>query len=391
MLWLCAFFFVPSAEPLGQPSFPPVESTYKGEGIVSLLPLDTETVVAGTKRGNLEQFQWNAESQSFVHDGSIKSPPNQNDGSASKSIPYPIYSLLLSEQDGRFQLFCGGGDRYITIWEHDTKAETWKVAQRLGPHTGWVKALSLDTTKGLVHSIGCNCIETWTPGKNSDEWGHLKKRAIESSPELGATLSSDLLCLAQFEDLLCSGGVDGRIHVWSSDPINSLQPKRSIAAHDGRVNTLVTVPLATNDGNNPNACLLFSSGHDGILQCRKLERDVKDNVMLTKHAIGSLQILDECGGAVRVAAMTCHPLVENDNQTVRVRLGTTVGVLFEVLVTSSDDGAWTSCAMKQISIVNLGMETSIHAMLTTSRELEESSCSCTIVGHAKGLSTLKHA
>lgn len=386
MLWLLRAFFVPNAEPLAQPAFPPVENTFQGEGIVSLLPLGTDAIIAGTKRGNLERFRWNEESQSLAHDGPIKPLPTPQDGSP-KSIPYPIYSLLSIKQDDTFQLFCGGGDRYITKWEHDTEAESWKVAQKLGPHTGWVKALSMDANKGLVHSIGCNCIETWMQSGKNEEWEHLRKRTIESSPDLGATLSSDLLCLAQFQDLLCSGGVDGRVHIWPSDPGDSLQPLRSIAAHDGRVNTLVTVPL---DGN-PDSCLLFSAGHDGVLQCRKLERseDGPHNIMVSGQPIGSLQILDESDEAVRIAAMTCHSLPGNNNKSVCALVGTTSGVLHKVLVSANDDGAWTSCEMKHHSNVNLDIdETTIHSMLAVG-ELEESSCSCTIVGHAKGLSTVR--
>ena len=71
----------------------------------------------------------------------------------------------------------------------------------------------------MLHSIGCNCIESWKRKNDSitSLWTHAAKRSIESSLEDGATLSGDLLCLcaSTTQDCFFAGGVDGRIHAWS--------------------------------------------------------------------------------------------------------------------------------------------------------------------------------
>eukprot|EP00551_Chaetoceros_affinis_P007780 CAMPEP_0203670362 /NCGR_PEP_ID=MMETSP0090-20130426/6452_1 /ASSEMBLY_ACC=CAM_ASM_001088 /TAXON_ID=426623 /ORGANISM="Chaetoceros affinis, Strain CCMP159" /LENGTH=262 /DNA_ID=CAMNT_0050535195 /DNA_START=169 /DNA_END=954 /DNA_ORIENTATION=+ len=127
--------------------------------------------------------------------------------------PYPIYSMdsisCCSLQNGNRNnnqiILCGGGDRFVTIWEEvdeelvemnnggkqsccekktknyhndfendeqqynrnnpqcssTSNKKNWSINSRLGPHTGWVKDVIYDHTNDLIYSIGCNCIEIW--------------------------------------------------------------------------------------------------------------------------------------------------------------------------------------------------------------------------------------
>ena len=142
-------------------------------------------------------------------------------------------------------ILCGGGDRYLTIWQlpssqsqsqqqqQTTTATTMNnnrphpnqnrnenvsisidvnVQQQLGPHTGWVKDVIYDNTHHLIYSIGCNCIEIWSYSnsikqgmkerkemegrKDKMEWIHQQKLTVDSCTQQGCTLSSDLLCLS---------------------------------------------------------------------------------------------------------------------------------------------------------------------------------------------------
>eukprot|EP00978_Attheya_sp_CCMP212_P016999 scaffold45028_cov51-Attheya_sp.AAC.1 len=222
------------------------------------------TIFAGTKRGSIVPFTITShdrrrrlDSQEpynamMIHEG----VPLQDDSAIGQMVkPYPIYSMVSHHGKDVDFLFCGGGDRYITVWEKRYSSSSsssssslmpeWKIAARLGPHTGWVKSVVYDSNLNLLHSIGCNCIETWSrqelttnnPGETNHvndsgqdhspirridySWKHLKKRKIDSCPTNGSTLSSDLLCLCLLnpafdKNILYSGGVDGRIHKWTS-------------------------------------------------------------------------------------------------------------------------------------------------------------------------------
>jgi hypothetical protein len=191
---------------------------------------------------------------------------------------YPLYSLTSSFS----HLFCGGGNRYISVW---SQAETndnpptplFHYQQELGPHTGWVKDLVYDHRHALLHSIGCNCIETWDC--SSQPFQHYTKRSIENSPTMGTTLSSDLLCLALIETnneiCLVSGGVDGRIHLWQSDPRQRswsggqlLDSKR---VHNGRVNKIMY--SAAIDA-------ILSVGNDGTLSACRIRKVAESNVSI---------------------------------------------------------------------------------------------------------------
>lgn len=185
------------------------QSILSKQGVTSLITLGaSKKIFAGTKRGDLLVLEQREpfDGPSFEVAKSVKVD----------SKTFPVYSLASSSEF----LFCGCGDRYVSVLNLIESEGSHE--QRLGPHTGWVKDIYYDSQSELLSSIGCNCIETWgrTP-RSERSWEHLKKRSIESSPTQGSTLSSDLLCLCgagKGKDYFYSGGVDGRIHVWSVDP-----------------------------------------------------------------------------------------------------------------------------------------------------------------------------
>ncbi len=202
---------------------------------------------------------------------------------------YPIYSMEAmlpnsvidpSSYIDYVVLFCGSGDRWISVWKLGKKNDVsdFEFVQKLGPHTGWVKDLVYDDNNQILHSIGCNCIETWDCSslvQTSDPViSHKRKRAIENSPTMGTTLSSDLLCLCLLppkgdESLLVTGGVDGRIHLWLSNPsaatnFDGNSPLHTISAHEGRVNKIVY---------SSSTKTIFTVGNDGTLCAFRLSED----------------------------------------------------------------------------------------------------------------------
>ena len=435
------------------------------QGVVSLSELKfanntaskvPSVLVVGTKRGQLHTFQFATEdAEEDDDDGANKrkdtiwnlkhkrelvtrmNDDNEDSTSASakSSVPYPIYSLLLrrhphddagssSGGDGgtRCWLFCGSGDRFITVFageqqQENDKAGKWKWSQRqrLGPHTGWVKALAMTGTSSsssntgsqwLLHSIGCNCIETWEAvcsikdGGNGDVtnlipiWKHKKKRAIESCPDQGSTLSSDLLCLSMWKDWLLSGGVDGRLHIWTSDPEESAKPLFSMAAHDGRVSALgVLGPVSS---NNQQGFLLFSIGHDGQLQCRKFVEDSSVESKLQDplsedrdNLLGCYAIVDgHENNPMRLTALSCDFV--KDNSAVQLLIGSASGTLHRICV--STDNAWETCSMRETGpIIVIGAEAIVYSILNygelpATNELPYNTQA--VVGHSKGLSTV---
>jgi hypothetical protein len=192
------------------------------------------------------------QAENEVQDPNVSTTGTIATSSGSRRVPFPIYTLAFSKNKPKNGvLFSGGGDRYVTVWRKQQQTSSsppqgrnedlWTTAsQKLGPHTGWVKDVYYDGVNEILHSIGCNCIESWKKmptEKENDEpilFSHWKKSTIESSPTAGSTLSSDLLCLCgttsirqgtnnenlgrskMMDDLLLAGGVDGRIHVWNS-------------------------------------------------------------------------------------------------------------------------------------------------------------------------------
>ena len=216
-------------------------------GIIFLRPVGKDGVAAGDKLGCIRIFE----------DLDADGTPRPASASFCQSIngetnrPSPIFSLDLAVD--KQQIFSGSGDRYVSVWEKED--DNWFRVQKLGPHTGWVRDVLYNEHSGRLHSIGCNCIETWKLSEDG-KWEHEKRSQIESSPLDGATLSSDLLCLSSLEDsYFLAGGVDGRLHLWDSLSMSS--PVRSIPAHEGRVNA---IECGTSG-------LVFTAGNDGKVKC----------------------------------------------------------------------------------------------------------------------------
>lgn len=293
----------------------------------------TILLAAGTKRGNTIMFNLDVEklrSESLRPNDEIYPFSQCLQDERFQQKPYPIYSMkFFVVKDGNIGLACGGGDRYLTIWQVNATMGSssiidadWRIHATLGPHTGWVKDVAFDGLNHRLYSIGCNCIEAWGINE-SMSWHHLKKRTIESSPD-GATLSSDLLCLtmenSNLEDTaaptLLSAGVDGRVHVWPNDLIDAcnLRPLRSVRAHDGRVNAIATARLST-------ATLLLSVSNDGTLQCRVFKK------YSDKYIFDYRSVLSIGGDNLRMISMSCVTLAatSDSGERVLVAMGTSDG------------------------------------------------------------------
>jgi WD40 repeat protein len=284
---------------------------FHNHGVTSLLWMEeAKILVAGTKRGGIYCR--------INHTTKIENDDSKEcytwvriDKAHDKKEPFkfPVYSLASSPFSET--IFCGGGDRYISVWEKTINSGTldgcvnqYDYAQELGPHTGWVKDLLYDQRNALLHSIGCNCIETWDCSETPRQ--HKKKRSIENSPTIGTTLSSDLLCLCLVENqpaecddnagmqpVLVSGGVDGRIHAWTSNldlSCKSGKPLCSILAHDGRVNAAVY---------SLSLSVVFTIGHDGVLSAHRItQQDISvtnfpNEIKVSLETLASVQISEK--------------------------------------------------------------------------------------------------
>lgn len=325
-------------------------------------------VFVGTKRGSVKRVT--------IEHGRVQleetlGERKEADGVCRSSSPsfltssssLPIYSMAgscLFDNGGGSStaLFCGGGDRYVSVWEESNSdrgqraGSSWVMNQRLGPHTGWVKSVLLnpgekgDDQQEFLHSIGCNCIETWsketpkakaTGSSGRFDWKHVRKVSVESSPSMGSTLSSDLLCLCPFRDgAFFAGGVDGRIHLWN---VNStirgkicVEPIASVAAHDGRVNALKY---------DANMCLLFSGSHDGTICCWSFGDESASSQLFSQHAKSIVSDYGDTRITSLAHVTTADPTSTAEHQqssTTLVFFGTQKGVLGVVSASARQKG-----------------------------------------------------
>ena len=351
------------------------------QGITSLVEspgdVDDKIFFLGTKKGKILQLQLEV-SEDDENDGSIRFLDLDIHDSK-----YPIFSLAVAPSCTSTAevmcLFCGGGDRYISV-ARAKKNDEFECQQRLGPHTGWIKDLQFDdssSTEQCLYSIGCNRIESWKLAHHETIMFEKKMtRSIDNSPQDGATLSSDLLCLvivkSQEKNFLLSGGVDGRIHIWSTTGSHP-SPDSSTRIHNGRVNRLVF---------SPRSDLIFSVGHDGVL-CASGVVNNDDNspcldLKCTLHfpnspRLSSLAVLDEADQAVDLA------------------VGTTDGAVFFVRVNHDTKQEIPTITMDIIGQEQIANEAMINAIvgLRSSKLIDEESellSSCSIlVGHGSGL------
>ena len=318
------------------------------------------SIFAGTKRGVIQQYTFDHRSRTVERIKEYTDPTKPR---------YPIYSMVSRAIDERkTELFCGGGDRYISVWQQSDANEELEFKQRFGPHTGWVKALAFDSRTCRLHSIACNRIETWS-WTEATEWSHMATRAIESCPDKGSTLSSDLLCLTMNEgdDCIYAGGVDGRIHVWSSDP--SIQhPIVSVGAHGGRVNVLIL---------SSKSRLLFSSGHGGSVQCRK----VGSKGLFSDEACASLQLGSRTATQNEEVRVTSATLVSEAETSVSLIVGTSAGVMYLIMAELEDD----IVTLLDKQFIPFSSEIGVNLQINAIVPIEDSANCSLVVGHSNGM------
>ena len=399
---------------------------------------DIYSIHVGTKRGSLKRITWSApypglglglgEERTYEYlNMNIHDYTNTN-GFALKR--YPIYSMIhLPEGNNHFgegggvcstrpeSILCGGGDRYITVWNNmnmniqgSTNSEkeqgTWKTVNQLGPHTGWVKDMAYysppSSDNSFLFSIGCNCIEIWKMNCNHAgtlesestqwSWQHDSKLEIESSLEMGCTLSSDLLCLevcnTNTEDRLSSsaklaylfaGGVDGRLHRWKLD--GSLKNAEHISAHQGRVNGILVCEVF-------NA--LVSIGSDGVLLCKSMSDGLFEewdgaSLDLNQSIMGAR--LGEISDSIVKITSLCR--LREDYNEATIVVGCSSGLAVPVELTRLE--GVLNLKMVDKSVMKLEEESTIHALevihrSTLSKNGKNHEYNYLIAGTSKGLS-----
>lgn len=349
------------------------QNFFDGTGVTSLHSWNEAIVIAGTKAGRIH----------FKDTGLLSEDRqdlwNEMGGYESR---YPIYSLSSSSTSSSSDMksseevrlfFGGGGDRWISVWKSsiDENRPRFHFVQRLGPHTGWVKDLAFDGERGLLHSIGCNCIESWDCKLFPIR--HISKRLTDNSPTMGSTLSSDLLCLCIIPDdgLLATGGVDGRIHLWLADPSYTTQVICSIGAHKGRVNSLTFSSLLGT---------LFSVSHDGSIQAYKVSQAARLEFLC------KLDFNSEGRKYRMSSALILSELKREDNWFVcNLAVGSSGGdVMF---VTAEIDSNRSFMTLRIDDRATVGESTTIYALLAQHRQ-DVVSPPRLYIGHATGLATL---
>lgn len=333
--------FIRTADYIHSFSIPRVEQIRNfdnGPGITSIIDLKDGTLIAGTKTGDVFQSRMDVDMRLIW---------SRMYGYESK---LPVYSLA-AERGKR--VFCGGGDRCIAVW--DEKEESFN--QRLGPHTGWVKALTYLESKRILFSIGCNCIEAWNC--TDSEISHIGKRTIENSVN-ASTLSSDLLdlCLVD-DDLLVSSGVDGRVHLWTTDP-KERDPLSCTNLHEGRI-TCLRHYQAKNT--------LFSIGNDGRICASEVS-----------SAGINLKAEVKISNCPRLTTCLIINNDSNDRSNCSLALGTTEGQVVLVSVTFQEED---DISLVEKEKFDLPQGASVVYALCSLRKSQ------LLVGHSKGMECIK--
>ena len=317
--------------------------------------------------------------------------------------PYPVYSMSLVRKASSsvgFDVLSGGGDRYVTVWEanfNSSENTKLRVKQQLGPHTGWVKDLSVSYSLSneanlcdcTVFSIGCNCVEVWLLAQN--EYAHQCKLQIESSVDMGCTLSSDLLCLATYKcnqssrSYLLAGGVDGRLHRWIiPQSINELKKSTEfcntgvVLAHNGRVNSML---VCSKFG------ALVTTGADGCITCKTFssksfhEWEVASINMNGRLPFETPSFLSE--SKINLSA-SC--VVRDGLSTAVISVGSSSGHLFLIQLSRTDSSEVELKVLQQCFVHDDHEGHNIHALCSfEDKEITESSSNLIAVGHSNGL------
>lgn len=382
--------------------------------------LDGSSIVVGTKKGGIFLRSLNNEDETASGGGNA----SENDIDCWSKVrsdhyetKYPIYSLASASQTentaepkGKI-VFCGSGDRWISVWKvvWDGSAgnpipPNVEFLQKLGPHTGWVKSLVYDDENQLLHSIGCNCIESWDCSKlnaverrkDDDTFvldcSHIAKRTIENCPTMGVTLSSDLLSLCLMtlpvgsnerpSRCLISGGVDGRIHLWISDPRENgidntsnndrRNPLHTALAHNGRVNAIVY---------SPSINAIFTVGHDGALSVFRVSFD-KGFELLSK-----LIIEDDSKETVPRLTAAVITTSSEEQDKCSLALGSSSGDVYFTTVEIDSDGELRCALESNHATVEEG--SMIYSLCCEGHNRTESPHQLW-VGHASGLITFEN-
>ena len=407
MIWLVAFLYhiLPPAIAFSTTDPPQKKNDIHHipslGGITSILSSphvpssDTSTYFIGTKRGKIKQVNIPIDLNRVqsTNDNILQTIQIENIEDANGKIikPYPIFSLLDCEMSNNHNILAGGGDRYITVWRQNEQGE-WIVVDQLGPHTGWVKDLatcscssfdSEEDTHMYLFSIGCNCIEVWCT--IDGKYKHVHKLQIDSSVELGCTLSSDLLCLATYADecsnskeknYIFAGGVDGRIHRWSihSSSNDKFLSAGSFSAHNGRVNGLTVCR---------SMGVLVSIGSDGYVHCRLMDSSNHPS----KWKVVSLDISDyfrkdnDTISSQRKATSLC--IVYEESRSSIVCVGTSCGYLVLINIDKSDDDV-IHAFFNDVEIASEEVEGTVVIHALCSNQYED--YSRILIGHSNGLS-----
>ena len=419
-------------------------SSFAGIGVTRILPcghdvflgdrirnpddVDEDNLLSfyvGTKRGKMKKITMSTKRK--AHDDDDDDDDVQiecieqmkEDGGSKRKTPYPIFSLMtLPIHHHQHHVLSGSGDRYITIWEQDKQkhpndgVSSWRTKAKLGPHTGWVKDLASslpnpnrndqDNEEKFIFSIGCNCIEVWKT-INGESYDHIHKLMIESSVEMGSTLSSDILCLATSPSYnsnaqqtseqekqqdhhsyyLLAGGVDGRIHQWTI--CNNSFPDAKVVyvpGHDGRVNALLVC------GDLRAA---VSIGNDGLVKCWKLDCNESFS------SVCSINVNDECHSVqdttnqeakteeVSTIKLTCSCILFEQQDLAIIGIGTACGkvLLAEISRVVKSDDVMSITLLDERAFVESSSSDSIggcniHSIASQNNQI--------IIGHSKGIS-----
>lgn len=385
---------------------------------------------------------------------SIENNDSHHDRGSSNKTPYPIFSMMSlfinssRRGDNRQVVLTGSGDRYITIWEeqevdkkkqplkhphqqehHDNhngggavslSSSSWRIKERLGPHTGWVKDLASShpipsyynkneqEDDRFIFSIGCNCIEVWKTSNRGNQYSHVHKFMIESSVDMGTTLSSDILCLATSLPscyyynnnctdhpyyYLLAGGVDGRIHRWTLSScsnnsfLDAVEGAVCSRGHDGRVNDLLICHFLG---------AVVSVGNDGCVNCWFLEDDCgnDDNpTAFMKRRIWSVNVTDCISQEVRNTPnikLTCSCIFrEQQEDYAIIGIGTACGKVLLASITKSLDGhdaAMSISLLQEKTTVQSWSSSSTSTRGCTTIHSLSSQNNHVIIGHSEGIS-----
>ena len=401
---LLQLHYIPELEGIGVTSVLPVPMQNSAN---SLSNYESMEIYLGTKRGKILRMAIRSnknERGDFSIDVCDVSNSHEN---TIQLKPYPVYSMITIPKwrpmihsneviSYDHDLLAGGGDRYVTVWETTDNSlgheKILKVKQQLGPHTGWVRCMASSSSQGdancngsAVFSIGCNCIEVWF--YNSYEYKHICKIKIDSSVEMGSTLSSDLLCLAAYHcddtsaSYLLAGGVDGRLHRWMlPKTINNVKKSNEfstagvIAAHNGRVNKILVCKAFG---------AIVSVDANGYVICRKISSFEHFEDWETE----TINLVDESSPNSPIK-LTSACIINEDLSLATVSVGSSCGCIFLVQMSKQQDKVKIIYELRRHIIISKRTDErcNIHSMCSIPSNENPLLSSMIAIGHSNGCS-----